>query len=442
MEKRSHWSSRLSFILVAIGSAVGLGNIWKFPYIAGENGGGLFVLIYLICIMVIGLPIFIAELYVGQKSQSNLVTAFEVLDKKKSKWAIVGWLGLVSAFLILSFYSVVGGWIIDYLVKSLTFSFSGKTDSQVQNMMTELFSSPFKQIGLHLLFMFLTFGIVIGGIAKGIERWSNILMPCFFVLLTGLLIYSATTPGFSQALSFLFSFNADKLTAAGVLEAVGHSFFTLSLGMGAIITYGSYLSPKENLLGTAVLIGFMDTIVALSSGIIIFSIVFSYNLDPSSGPTLMFQTLPVLFAKTPGGEYVSIAFFGLVLFAALTSAISLLEVMVSYFDESLNWDRKKTTSIICILLFLLGILSALSTNILSTFYVVKKLTFFDTFDQLTSHYALPLGGLFISLFFGWKVGADKINEMVKNQLIAGVILWSTRVVAPLAILAMIINSIF
>jgi NSS family neurotransmitter:Na+ symporter len=203
--ERSHWSSRLSFILVAVGSAVGLGNIWKFPYIAGLNGGGLFVLIYLLCIALIGLPIFVAELYIGQRSQTNVVNAFSVIEEKKSKWAIAGWFGLISAFLILSFYSVVGGWIIDYLYKSVTFAFDGKTDEQIKGLMVGLFSDPSKQIALHFIFMFMTFGIVIGGISKGIEKWSNILMPAFFVILFGLLIYSFFTPGFKNAFNFLCS---------------------------------------------------------------------------------------------------------------------------------------------------------------------------------------------------------------------------------------------
>lgn len=441
MEKRAHWSNRLSFILVAIGSAVGLGNIWKFPYIAGENGGGLFVLIYLLCIVVIGLPIFVSELYIGQKSQTNVVNAFHKFKGHKTKWSIIGWFGLLSAFLILSFYSVVGGWIIDYLYKSITFSFDMKTDVQVKQMMTDLFANPTKQVLLHFVFMAFTFGIVIGGVSKGIERWSKILMPMFFIILAGLLIYSFTTPGFGKAFSFLFSFDASKLTASGVLEAVGHSFFTLSLGMGAIITYGSYLDPKENIISTAITIGLMDTLVALVSGLIIFSVVFSYGLNPGSGPTLMFQTLPVLFAKTTEGQLVSIAFFGLVLFAALTSAISLLEVIVSYFDESLKMSRKKTTPVICLILFLLGILSALSTNSLATFYVFKKLTFFDFFDQITSHYVLPIGGLLISLFFGWVVGKDGLKDVIKMDFIRLIILWSTRIIAPLAISMMIVNSL-
>jgi NSS family neurotransmitter:Na+ symporter len=438
--QRSHWTNRFSFILVAIGSAVGLGNIWKFPYITGLNGGGLFVLIYLLCIAVIGLPIFLAELYIGQRSQANLVSAFSIIEGKKSKWEIAGWFGLISAFLILSFYSVVGGWIIDYLYKSLTFSFDGKTDDQVRGMMTDLFSSPIKQITLHFFFMGLCFGIVRAGVSKGIEKWSNILMPTFFVILVGLLTYSFTTPGFQDAITFLFSFKYDKLTGSGILEAVGHSFFTLSLGMGAIITYGSYLNKNESLLGTALLIGVMDTVVALTSGIIIFSIVFSYGLNPSSGPTLMFETLPVLFAKTTGGQFVSIAFFGLVLFAAITSAISLLEVMVSYCDESLKWSRKKATPIVCIAIFFLGIFSALSKNVLANFHIWNELTFFDFLDKLTSHYTLPIGGLLIAIFFGWKTDRKQVSLVFYNKTFSTLIIWSCRVIAPLAIFAMIVNS--
>ncbi|MBT4792505.1 MAG: sodium-dependent transporter, partial [Halobacteriovoraceae bacterium] len=344
-------------------------------------------------------------------------------------------------FLILSFYSVVGGWIIDYFYQSVSLNFADKSDEQIRMMMTNLFSSPGKQIFFHFVFMSLTFGIVIGGISQGIEKWSKILMPLFFILLTGLLIYSITTPGFQSAVEFLFSFNTSKLTASGILEAVGHSFFTMSLGMGAIITYGSYLSPKENLFGTAVIIGFMDTLVALISGLIIFSVVFSYGFDPASGPTLMFQTLPVLFAKSAMGQIVAMAFFGLVLFAALTSAVSLLEVIVSYFHESLEWNRKKTTTIFCLILFSLGILSALSTNILAEFWVYKKMTFFDFFDHITSHYLLPIGGLIISLFFGWKIPNENIAAVIKNKFSLNLIVWSARLIAPIGIAAMIINSL-
>ena len=446
MKNRSHWSGPLSFFLVAVGSAVGLGNIWKFPYIAGENGGGAFVLVYLLCIALVGLPIFVAELYIGREGQSNIVHTFNVLEKKKSRWRFVGHLGILSAFVILSFYSVVGGWIIDYFLKALNFSFEGRSGSDISGMLNLLFSSPGKQIIYHMVFMFITFMIVVGGISKGIERWSKILMPAFLILLLGLFIYSVTTPGFKDSLVFLFYPDFKMLTPSGVLEAVGHSFFTLSLGMGAIMTYGSYLKKSEDLIKTAFYIGLADTIIALMAGIVIFSIVFTYGLEPSSGPKLMFETLPTLFSKDAAGNVLAMSFFGLVLFAALTSSVSLLQVVVSYFEENSNLSKTAITLLSAFSIFCLGILSALSTNLLSDFYVVEGLTFFDFFDKLSSHYLLPLGGLLMAVFFGWKLDAEEIKKIFldhpKTKLYFFVLIWSNRILAPLAILIMTINSIF
>ncbi len=445
MKNRSHWSSSFSFFLVAVGSAVGLGNIWKFPYIAGENGGGAFVLIYLLFIALIGLPIFIAELYLGRQAQSNIVHAFNVIEKKKSNWRVIGHMGIISAFVILSFYSVVGGWIIDYFLKALTFSFEAQSTENINSMLNNLFASPVKQISYHFIFMLLTFLIVLGGISKGIERWSKILMPAFFVLLLGLFFYSATTEGFSKSLSFLFSPNFTKLTASGILEAVGHSFFTLSLGMGAIMTYGSYLEKKEDLIKTGFFIGVADTVIALMAGIVIFSIVFTYGMEPGSGPKLMFQTLPALFSKDVSGSYIAISFFGLVLFAALTSSVSLLQVVVSYFEETSKLSRKTLISLISLSIFSLGILSALSTNVLADFYVIEGNTFFDTFDKLSSHYLLPIGGFLMAIFFGWKVDPNHIKEIFqkhpKTRFYFFVLLWSNRILAPMAIFIMILNSV-
>jgi len=438
---RAQWGSRMAFILAAAGSAVGLGNIWKFPYIAGENGGGAFVLIYLACIAFVGVPIFIAELYIGQNAQKNTVEAFETLHKKGTIWRFPGWLGIASAFLIFSFYSVVGGWVMDFEFRSIMQEFSGKTDQEIQGMLGGLFGNPLRQTLWHLIFMATTVAIVLGGIKKGLERWNKILMPGLFILLILLLGYSVTLKGFFPALEFLFKPDASKLTANGILIAIGHSFFTLSLGMGAIITYGSYLSKEEAIVNTAFLVAILDTLVALAAGIVIFSVVFTFGMQPQEGPGLIFSTLPMLFSKMPGGSILSIFFFMLVTFAALTSAVSLLEVVITYWTESHNMDRKKSTIGTATIIWLLGLLTVFSTNIMSDFKIFG-LTFFDLFDKLTANYFLPIGGLLISLYYGWVLGPKAVEKTIGKPGIFSIgLLWSTRVISPLCILLIIYNLV-
>lgn len=439
---RAQWSNRLAFILAAAGSAVGLGNIWKFPYITGINGGGAFVLVYLLCIAAVGLPIFISELYIGQRAQANLVSAFEVTHRTGTPWRAAGWLGLVSAFLILSFYSVVGGWVLDFVYRSMTDQFSGKSDEEIRGALGGLFSNPARQLLFHAIFMGLTVGIVWQGLNAGLERWNRILMPGLFVLLGVLLVRSAFLPGFGEAVNFLFSPDWSRLTSAAVLEAVGHSFFTLSLGMGAIITYGSYLGSRQELARTAVTVALLDTAVALAAGLVIFTVVFSQGMDADSGPKLMFQTLPVLLAKTPGGYLLSVAFFVLVAFAALSSAISLLEVVVTYFTEKHAASRHKSTLLVGGVIYLLGILSALSTNVLADVKVLGH-TFFDLFDKLTASVMLPLGGAIIAMFFGWVLSPAAAREVMGPRLgfLAVGLVWTARVLAPVAVLVILLNGL-
>ncbi len=439
---RAHWSNRLAFILAAAGSAVGLGNIWKFPYITGVNGGGAFVAVYLVCILVVGLPIFVSELYVGQRAQANVVDAFVLTHRPGTPWRVVGWLGLLSAVVILSFYSVVGGWVLDFVMRSVTNQFVGHSDEEIKGMLGTLFASPGRQLLWHALFMGGAMAIVQQGLAAGLERWSRILMPTLFVLLLLLLVRAAFLPGFGRALEFLFTPHTEQLTAAGILEAVGHSFFTLSLGMGAMITYGSYLRTGQELTRTVFSVAALDTLIALVAGTIIFSVVFSFGLEAGSGPTLMFQTLPMLFAKVPGGYFVSVAFFLLVAFAALTSAISLLEVVVTYWAEHHGKSRGPTVLVAGGSIYLLGILSALSTNLLEGVKVLG-LTFFDLADKLTSSLLLPLGGMLIALFFGWVLGPRAADEVIggRSRAAALLLVWTARVLAPLAVLVILINAL-
>jgi NSS family neurotransmitter:Na+ symporter len=439
---RAHWGSRLAFVLAAAGSAIGLGNIWKFPYVAGENGGGAFVLIYLACIAVVGIPIFIAELYIGQSSQKNAVQAFEQIHKKGSFWRLPGWMGLISAFLILSFYSVVGGWIFDFEMRSLLGELTSGSEESIAGSLGELITSPVRQSIWHFIFMSATVAIVLGGVKDGLERWNKILMPFLLVILGGLFLYSMSLSGFGDALSFLFAPDTSKLTPSGILEAIGHSFFTLSLGMGCIITYGSYLEKKEHIVKVAFQVAFLDAAIALMAGLVIFSVVFSFDLNPEAGPGLIFSTLPVLFSKLPGGMFISIFFFLLVSFAALTSAVSILEVVVAYWTETHQMNRKKSTIVMGSLIFLTGLLCVFSNNIMKDVKILG-LTFFDLFDTATSSYLLPIGGLLISLFYGWVIGRKAVTETIHKRqgwAIQG-LLWTTRVLAPILVLMVIYNKI-
>ncbi len=445
MSNRPHWSSRFAFILAAAGSAIGLGNIWKFPYMAGVSGGGAFVLIYLLCVALVGLPILTAELYIGQKSQKNAVEAFEVTHKKGTLWKGVGYLGIIAAFLILSFYSVVGGWVLDFEVRSILGEFQSKSDDEISGLLGSLFSNPIRQLIFHFIFMMATIGIVVGGIKNGIEKWNRILMPALFVILAFLFLRSLFLPGFGEALNFLFSPQWDKLSDKIVLDAVGQAFFSLSIGLGVMITYGSYLDKKENLLKIAFSVALMDTLIAIFAGIVVFSVVFTYQLEPAAGPKLVFQTLPVLFAKMTGGYLVAVAFFLLISFAAFTSSISLLESVVTYLVDRHKIKRKKAALYTGGAAFLLGILSVLSFNIFSNVRLFGRFTFFDFLDKITSSLFLPFGGMCISLYLGWVLGPKATETIIGRKASLRIpalgLLWVMRVVAPTAVAIMLINGI-
>ena len=437
MEQRSHWSGRLSFILAAAGSAVGLGNIWKFPYVTGQNGGGAFVLVYLITIAVVGFPIFISELYIGQKSQTDPVNAFRVLDNPKSPFRIVGYIGLSCAFMVLSFYSVVGGWILNYLSMPFTGELSQYTAATIGEKLTSLFADPAQIIAWHTVFMSFTAVIVSRGISGGIEKISKLLMPLFMLLLLGLLGYSLTLPGFGEALKFLFYPDFSKLSGGAILEAVGHSFFTLSLGMAAMITYGSYLDENENLVKTALSVVILDTVIALIAGVVIFSITFSFDQTPGQGPGLMFVTLPNLFLSIPFGTSLYVAFFTLVTFAAITSSIALLEVLVTIVEDEGVMSRTKGTFVLAFVCWATGILCALSFNLLK-----GQIDFFDIFDKLSSSVMMPLGGILIATFMGWKVSKEEISKIFdNNQFVVNFFLASTKYIAPLGVLTVMIFGI-
>jgi len=412
-KKREHWGSRLGFILAAAGSAIGLGNIWKFPYITGQNGGAAFIFVYLICITLIGIPVLVAEILIGRTTQRNPVGAFRKLSGKPF-WTAVGGMGVLAGFVILSFYSVVAGWSLGYIVEALKGTFvtfvnpneaSLHYDSLVQNVSWI--------VGYHGLFFLLTMGVVYFGVRGGIERGSKIMMPVLFFLLLVLVVRGLTLPGAEKGLRFLWSPDWSKITGQSILIALGHSFFTLSLGMGAMMTYGSYLSDRDNIPMAAFQVVLLDTVIALLAGIAIFTAVFAMGQNPAAGPGLIFHTLPVVFAKMPGGLLFAILFFILLTLAALTSAISLLEVVVAYFVDELNWSRHTAVLVFGGVTFLLGVPSALSFNVLADFTIFGK-NFFDLTDFLASNILLPAGGLFIAIFIAWIWGLDKALHQLRK----------------------------
>jgi NSS family neurotransmitter:Na+ symporter len=387
--------------------------------------------------LLVGLPLMIAELIVGRHGRCNPVGAFQIMHRPGSPWRFVGWLGVASGFVILSFYSVVGGWAISYLFKSVG-GFVG-TAEQISGQFGDLVGSAKMSIFWHTIFMGLTVGIVAGGIQKGIERWSKILMPALMILLTGLMLYGLFfTAGGSKALSFLFYPNFHELSAEAVLSALGHAFFTLSLGMGAMITYGSYMRPGESLTRDAITISFLDTLIALMAGLAIFSLVFQYGLEPAAGPGLIFNTLPVLFAQT--GRWVSIPFFLLLTFAALTSAISLLEVVVSYFCDERAWKRRRATIFMGATIYVLGLASAIASFQLP--FRGTDQGVFDILDFVSTNYMLPIGGLLTCLYVAWVVSDKRRSEEFGSSgtLYKG-LRFTLRFITPLAVLVVLLHGL-
>ena len=433
MSSRGQWKSKLGFILAAVGSAVGLGNIWKFPYVVGKNGGGAFIAVYLACIILVGIPILMAEIYIGKKSQLNPVGAFRFFQKGKIPFSPIGYVGVLCGIIILSYYSVITGWICHYLMLSFR-GFSG-SEQEIGNIFTNLIGNPALNIGWHTFVMVTVIVIIAKGVQRGIERVSKILMPVLGILLFLLVCYSLTLDGMKEALVFLLYPDFSKISGGSVLEALGTSFFTLSLGMGAMITYGSYLKGEVNITKSAVEIASIDTLIAFLAGLVIFPIVFSNGLEASAGPGLIFKTLPVLFAKMPGGHIVSIAFFALVLFAAITSAISLLEVATAFIVDEYKCSRIKALLIIGTVIWLLGILPAISSlNVAGT-------PFLDLFDKIASCYMLPLGGLCTALVFGWAIKTESKYKEIGSSAVTKTLLFAAKYVSPLLLLVVFLKEI-
>ncbi|WP_319501038.1 sodium-dependent transporter [uncultured Draconibacterium sp.] len=440
---RDSFSSKFGVIAAAAGSAVGLGNIWKFPYIAGVYGGAAFLFVYLAFILAIGLPVMLSELIIGRSSRKNAFGAFKVLAPG-TPWRYIGILGVGAAFLILSFYGVVAGWSLEYIVLSLENGFSAKSPDEIGMLFTTLIESPFKPVIYQLIFMILSAAIVIVGIQKGIEKYTKILMPLLVIILVFLCVKSVSLEGAKAGLNFLFKPDFSKLTADGILSALGHAFFTLSLGMGTLITYGSYVQKDNNLVNTVINVTVADTVIAIMAGIAIFPAVFAFGIEPSQGPGLIFVTLPNVFHQMPGGYIFSIAFFVLLSVAALTSSISILEVVVAYFKEEFNMGRKASTILATVLISILGVLCSLSMGVLSP-YTFFGLNIFDLMDWISANLFLPIGGMFIALFIGWYFGRKKVQEEVSqggtlSGALLSIFMFLVKFIAPIAIAIVMLNN--
>ena len=430
------WANRWIFILAATGSAVGLGNIWKFPYITGENGGGAFVLMYLFCILLVGVPIMMAEVFIGRRSRQSPINAMRDLaieSGRSPNWSLVGIMGVLAGFMIFSFYSVVAGWVLHYIALMGSGDMVGVGVEQAGEIFNGLLADPQTLLIWHTVFVVMVITVVAGGVNKGLERATRIMMPALFVLLLVMLGYSMTTDGFAQGFDFLFHFDPSELSGEAVLVALGHAFFTLSLGMGSIMAYGSYMPKKAKIGSTVLTIAAMDTIVALIAGLAIFPIVFANSMDPGAGPGLMFVTLPVAFGQMPGGQIFGFLFFVLVGVAAWTSAISLIEPAAAFMVEKFGLKRLPACIILGLLVWGLGITCLGAFNFLSDFTPFGK-NMFDLLDYATANIMLPLGGIFIAVFAGWFVKQHASKEEL--GLSDGVYkLWYVlvRFVAPIAV---------
>jgi len=415
--QREQWGSKLGFILAASGSAVGIGNIWKYPHMAGQNGGAAFTVVYLVCILVVGLSIVIAEFVIGRRTQLSPVGAFEKLAPG-TNWKWVGFLGVASAFVILSFYGVVGGWIMKYIVISITGGFKELSGdpAAASSVFNNYINGTWSPIFFQVIFMTVCIWVIVNGVKGGIEKWSKIMMPLIIILLGALAVRGMTLPGGMEGISFLFKPRFEDLTASSVVLALGHSFFTLSLGMGTMITYGSYLGRKQNLLNSALWVIALDTAIAMLAGVAIFTTVFALGANPAEGPGLIFVVLPSVFPQLDAGTLWGTLFFFLLFMAALTSAISILEVVTAYFIDQKGWTRKKATIRFGLVITIVGAFCSFSMGGGINITEFLGMSFFDFMDDLSSKYMLPIGGMLTAIFVLKKWGVDHFIEELKTGM--------------------------
>ena len=448
-KERGNFGSKLGVILASAGSAVGLGNIWRFPYETGNHGGAAFILIYLGCILLLGLPLMIAEFLIGRHSQANTARAYQILAPG-TQWRWVGRMGVLAGFLILGYYSVVAGWTLEYIFEAVSNSFAGKTPAEFISSFQSFSSNPWRPALWLTLFLLATHFIIVKGVEKGIEKSSKIMMPTLFIIILILVGCSVTLPGAGKGIEFLLKPDFSKVDGNVFLGAMGQAFFSLSLGMGCLCTYASYFSKNTNLTRTAFSVGIIDTFVAVLAGFIIFPAAFSVGIQPDAGPSLIFITLPNVFQQAFSGipilAYIfSVMFYVLLALAALTSTISLHEVVTAYLHEEFNFTRGKAARLVTTGCILLGILCSLSLGVTKEF-TIFGLGMFDLFDFVTAKLMLPLGGLLISIFTGWYLDKKLVWSEITNNGTQKVptyklIIFILKYVAPIAISVIFINEL-
>jgi NSS family neurotransmitter:Na+ symporter len=439
------WSSRTAFILAATGSAVGLGNIWKFPYITGENGGGAFVLIYILCVLFIGIPIMLAEVYLGKRGRLNPIASIKYISEKENRsknWRIIGLIGILAGILILSYYSVIAGWTMAYATRA-AFGVINNIDAVgARSMFNDFVSDPERLLAWHTIFSIMTAIVVSKGVKSGLESAVIRLMPALLVLLLALVIFSAIEGDFLSGVKFMLYPDFSQVTWKTILIAMGQAFFSLSLGMGALMVYGSYLSSDISIPQTCVIVASLDTLVALLAGLAIFPIVISSGLEMTQGPGLIFQTLTVAFGAMPGGQLFGTLFFILLIFAAWTSSISLIEPMIIWMIEKYNLTRIQAATISSGLAWLLGIGTIISFNIGSDIKIFN-MNIFETLDYLTSNILLPLGGIMITIYVSWLISKESIDKElnIKSNILRFIWYFSARFIAPIAVIMVMLNAL-
>lgn len=442
-EQRINFSSKLAVVAAAAGSAVGLGNIWRFPYELGQYGGAAFLIIYLFFVVIIGMPVMLSEFIIGRMGQKNAVGSFKALSPK-GKWWLIGVMGVLTSFLIMGFYSVVAGWTLEYIYQAIANQFIDKDTATLTQVFVDFSTDTWRPLLWMFIFMILSAVIVMLGVKNGIERSTKFMMPLLVVIILALGIRAITLPGGIAGLRFLFQPDFGKITSEVVLSAMGQAFFSLSLGMGCMITYGSYINKRNHLSHTVVEISLMDTVISVLAAIAIFPAVFSLGINPGYGPELVFITLPNVFAQMPGGYLWSILFFVLLCVAALTSTISLMEVIVAYLVEEIKIKRLTTTILVTIGILFFGILASLSFGIWKEVKIFN-MGFFDLFDNLTSKVFMPLGGLLIAVFTGWILNKNQVKDELSTHgrfptRYYKVYLFLVRYITPLGIIIVILNQ--
>jgi NSS family neurotransmitter:Na+ symporter len=444
-EKKEHFSSKIGFLFAAIGSAVGLGVLWKFPFTVGNNGGGLFILCYVCCILFIGLPVFIGEILLGRRTGKGAVLSFQALDKRKG-WSIGGMLGVIASFFIMSFYSVIAGWGISYIVMSLCDFSEGLDAKGVSKVFYTLSESGGISMLWHGLFTLITMSIVFSGVKEGIEYWSKIMMRLLFVILSLLVLYNINLSGFKDAVHYLVYGQPGSFKASSILEALGLAFFTLSLGQGIMISYGSYMRKKDNVPLMCGFVSIAVILVATLAALLIFPVIFSFGFDPSMGTGMIFQSLPFLFAKLPAGKVIAVAFFSLFVFAAITSSIAFVEVVSVNVMDHYKVGRKKAVAIVCSLTFIVGIPAAFSASggIFGEWKEIYGLPYLETIDQVVSVWIIPVGGLITSIFLGWVVPKTVWKEEFmhgrKGTALFSIWYFFIKIVVPVLIVLIILQK--